>query len=205
MNKDQIAFVKSLAGDVQWSLDQITHADTQAARRNMLRTFVAAAEGISWVFRMQILAIAKECDASSPAIEMAFAEAAYTVTAAGEIREQARFVPLTAMIRLTTKVAQSYCPDLVIDFGLVGWEDLKRAIAARNRITHPKGDDDFLVRKHEIDAAKSGFFWFADMAVGVMEHAMKTVAEYRDFAQKLIAGDPDARALYERAHQDMMD
>lgn len=205
MNSDETELLKALAGDVQWALDHLAQADTPTARRNLLRNLVSAAEGISWTYRTHVMSLARHFDAATPLIEMAFAEASYSVTERGIIQEQARHISLTAMIRLTTRVAQAFCPGLKVDFGVEGWSALKRAIAARNRITHPKSSDDLVLSDGEIEAAKSGFFWFSDMAMSVMEATLKAFAidaqETKEFIDKLIAGDPETLALYEQAHQ----
>lgn len=156
---------------------------------------------------MEVLAIAKELEAATPLMEMAFAEASYAVSGKGEIVEQARYISLTAMVRLVTNVAISFCPELDVDFGNVGWEKLKLAIDARNRVTHPKAEADLAVSDAEIEAAKTGFFWFLDLTANVLEHAVRHLHSHaalaRELVNELIAGDPDALALYQRVHREM--
>ncbi|KFG89166.1 hypothetical protein BV98_002993 [Sphingobium herbicidovorans NBRC 16415] len=209
MNRDEIDLLKMLAGDVQWALDHLAQSDTQTARRNLIRCLVSAAEGMSWTYRMNIMSMARHFDEANPLIEMAFAEASYAVTENGVIVEQARHISLTAMIRLTTRVAQTFCPEVKVDFGVAGWSALKKAISVRNRITHPKQPEDLLLSDDEIEAAKAGFFWFSDMAMGVMEAAIKTFAAdvrlAKDLIEKYKSGDPDTLALFKRAHQGLDD
>ena len=206
MNQDEVVLLKTLADDVQWALDHLAQVDTPTTRRNLLRSIIAAAEGISWAYRMHVMSLARHFDVATPLIEMAFAEASYAVTEKGLIVEQARHISLTAMIRLTTRVAQTICPDLQVDFGVEGWSALKRAIAARNRITHPKQPDELLLSDDEIETAKAGFFWFSEMAMGVMESTLKALAAdvrlAKDLIEKYKSGDPDTLALFERAHQE---
>lgn len=109
------------------------------------------------------------------------------------------------MIRLTTNVAQVVCPGLVIDFSQDGWQKLQIGISARNRITHPKEDRDLLLSDVEIEAAKTGFFWFLDVSADAMEQTLKAysdlVADLKQLGKDLQAGDPDALDLYRRVHQ----
>lgn len=200
-------FLQILAEDVQCALGRMALSDAQPDRRNLLRTIVSAAEGVSWFYRMQVLAIAKDLDAATPQIEMAFAEASYAVSSKGEIIEQVRYISLTAMIRLVTKVAISFCPRLEVDFGNVGWEKLKVAIEARNRVTHPKVETDLTVSDEEIEAAKIGFFWFLDMTENVMLHILTELALHASIAKRLLAelkaGDPETLALYEQVHREI--
>jgi hypothetical protein len=206
MDKEHIEFLRILLGDVQCALDRTSLSDTPADRRNLLRTIISAAEGASWVYRMHILSMAKGLDVATPQMEMAFAEASVTVTAKGEILEQPRYISLTAMILLVTKTAQSFCPDLNVDFGDAGWQKLKNAIAARNRITHPKRYEDLVLSDADIEAAKTGFFWFLDMSMYVMEQTVRelriTVLIARKVVGELVDGNPDTLALYERVHRE---
>jgi hypothetical protein len=206
VDKEQTEFFRILLEDVQWALDGAAKSDTAADRRNLLRTIVSAAEGVSWVYRMHILSMAKDLDVATPQMEMAFAEATFSISSSGEMVEQARYISLTAMIRFSTKVAQAFCPDLVVDFGHVGWQRLKVAIATRNRITHPKKNQDLDVSEGDVEAAKVGFFWFLEMSLHVMEQTVRelriSALMTRKVIDELIAGDPDTLALYERVHRE---
>lgn len=206
MGNDHTEFLRILLEDVQWALDRTSLSDTPADRRNLLRTIISAAEGASWMYRIYILSMAKELGVATPQMEMAFAEASISVTAKGEIVEHPRYISLTAMILLVTKTAQSFCPDLQVDFGDAGWQKLKNAISARNRITHPKRYEDLVLSDAEIEAAKIGFFWFLDMSMYVMEqtvHELRITALIaRKVVGELIDGNPDTLALYERVHRE---
>ena len=206
MDSDQVEFLRVLADDVQHALDR---TDTGSDRRNLLRTIISAAEGVSWIYRAHVLSMAKEFDVSTPLIDLAFSEATYSVDEQGNIIEQARYISMTAMIRLTTKVAQSLCTDLAVDFGSHGWQCLRDTIRLRNRITHPKNAADLSISVKEIDNAKTGYFWFLDMSMHVMETTMKEfsslVVGMGEVVEKLKSGDPDTLALYHRVHRDYSD
>jgi hypothetical protein len=178
LDQTQIEFLRQLMQDVQLASDALEASDTLADRRNLLRTMVSAAEGATWVYRTHIFSTAKEMDATNPLMEMAFAEASFSVSEKGEIIPQARFVSLTAAIRMATRVAQSLHPDVDVDFGCSGWNHLRGAIVARNRITHPKNMDDLSLSKQDIQNAKEGFFWLLSMSMDVMELCTKAFAAH---------------------------
>jgi hypothetical protein len=46
-----------------------------------------------------------------------------------------------------------------LDFGHVGWANLKTSIAVRNRLVHPKTEEDLIVDDNEVNAAASAFNW----------------------------------------------
>lgn len=203
MDKAQVAFLRILIEDVQRAIDSIAHSESQSDRRNLIRTIIAAAEGISWVLRIHVLSIAKEFEVSTPQIEMAFAEASFSVTEKGNIQIQARYFSLPAMIRLVTKVARSFCPTLNIEFGDGGWENLRNTIAIRNRITHPKKLDDLIISVAEVEMAQKGLFWLFDMSNSVTEQTIdllrKRLNLARDIIRKLKSGDPDTLDLLSSA------
>lgn len=207
MQREHIAFIRSLTGDMQWALNQLQIQDAEVARRTLVRTAVSGAEGMSWIYRTHVLSIAKEFDLTTPMMEMAFAEASFSVTDTGRIVEQARYVSLPASFRLITNVAKLCCDEVDVDFGCVEWAEFKRTIAIRNRLTHPKSHDDLLLSDNEVEAAKVGYFWLFDMAITVMEQTVEAyrqhVANAKDVIGKLISGDPDTLALYERAHREL--
>lgn len=209
MSQVQNQFLRILLDDVQRALDRTALTDTQSDRRNLLRTIISAAEGVSWTYRIHVLSVAQQFDAVTPQIEMAFAEASFSISGSGDIVEQTRYVPLTAMIRLITNVAQSFCPDAEVDFSDAGWQKLRIGIAARNRITHPKNDGDLILSDAEIEAAKTGFFWFLNASGNVMEKIVEAyshlVAGLKQLGQELSSGDPEALELYHRVHQGQSD
>ena len=142
-------------------------------------------------------------EAIAPLEEMAFAEVSVFVSEAGKVSKQPRNLSMTASIRLTTNVAQSLAPELIVDFGTTEWENLKSAIKARNRVTHPKGSLDLIVSDDDIGRARSGFFWLVTLVGNVMERTVEAYSEYvagiTDVVGDLIKGDPQTVAMYRRA------
>jgi hypothetical protein len=206
MSTIETQFLRQLMQDVQSALDALETSDHISDRRNLLRTMMSAAEGVTWVYRNYVFSIAKEMEASDPLMEMAYAEASFQVTETGEIVPQPRFVTLPAAIRMATRTAHTLNPDVNVDFGGREWSSLRKAILLRNRITHPKKLDDLLVYEDDISSAKEGFFWLLDMSITVMDLCTKAfsthVEEAKDFLTRLVAGDPGALDLYDQAHRE---
>ena len=205
-SEKELSFLATLAIDIDHALTQASASNTASDRRNALRTIISAMEGAAWIYRTHILSIAQDTNAFTSKHERAFAETSVFITERGEIREQRRFVSTTAMIRLTTKTAQEICPEIKVDFASVGWQNLGTAIAHRNRITHPKNIADLLISARDLEDAKVGFNWFLTTVAIVMEETLKVLAAYnsdaKDLVAKLIAGDPDTIALYERVRRE---
>ncbi len=201
-----MSFLATLSADIEHVLKQVQTSDTASDRRNALRTIISAMEGAAWVYRMHILSMLEELDRSTPMLERAFSETSLYVSENGQIREQPRFVSTTAMIRLTTRVAQDLCPGLHVDFNEVGWQELQKAIKVRNRITHPKSLSDLSVTHEDVEQAHAGFDWLLTTLVSVMESTLHELSTYAIEAKKIVeglrSGDPDTIALYERVRRE---
>lgn len=202
-------FIRVLADDVQHALNLARDSNEQADRRNLIRTIISATEGISWDCRDYVRSILREVGQIPPLLELAFDELTYFVSERGQLITQPRFVSTTSMIRLTVNVAQMLGSDLQVDFGNGGWDSLKKAIAIRNRITHPKSLDDLIVSDIDVETAQSGFFWFIGVSGDVMEAVTEKFRLHADlcrqFLEKLKAGDPETVALYQSSLTDIRD
>ena len=180
-------FARILAGDVTHALQRLENADTQTHRREAIRTIFAAVEGVVWMYREHVLKAAKDLGRLTPLEEFAIQEKIYSVGERGDLVEQARFIPLTTMVRLTTKIAKEACPEFDIDFSHVGWANLKSAIAIRNRLTHPKSHADLSIRHDEVLIARSGFFWLLALVIEGMAAANNEIAVFTRQARELMA------------------
>ena len=198
--------VGALFFDVQDAMSRQEAEDTPTSRRALVRALIAGVEGLAWMYREHVLEIAGEMDLLSEPERHALLESSFSVGEDGRISEQKRFLSTVAMVRLITRIAAKCAPGNAPDFGVEGWTHLKQTIALRNRITHPKAETDMGISIDEIACAKSAFFWFADLVLGVMDRTTKT---FRDFADRmwevlsmLKAGDERALALYHRLQED---
>jgi hypothetical protein len=197
-------FFGILAFDVLVALERVEAHDNQTARRDLIRTLFAAIEGFVWEFRGHVREIADTVDEIPPLLAMALNEASYSVSESGKLVEQQRFIALPSMVRLATNLAQTLCHDLDVDFSVDGWVDLKRTIAIRNRITHPKSKADLNITTDDTKIAWSGFKWLLGHVAFVMETTITVQADYlrrfRILAEQLEAGDPIALEAYRASY-----
>ncbi|MEO8724327.1 MAG: hypothetical protein ABI395_12575 [Sphingobium sp.] len=202
-------FIRILVNDVQHALNLARNSNEQTDKRNLIRTIISAIEGLSWHCRNHIQAIIKDIDHIPPFIELAFSETTYSINAHGILVQQPRFIPMTTMIRFLVNVAKTFCPDLNIDFGSEGWDNLKKATAIRNRITHPKSVQDLEISDQDIDIANMGFFWFLDITGDVMESMMHQLRVDTDLLRQILKelneGDLETIALYHSVLTDIHD
>jgi hypothetical protein len=194
------SFMGILIHDVIAALERREANDDQTSRRDLVRTTFAAIEGVVWIYREDVRSVANTIEPLSPIVELAFAEKTYSVDERGYVQEQPRFISMSAMIRLASRVAEQICPELKIDFGVSGWTDLQLAIKVRNRITHPKNISDLDVTNGDIKITESALLWFLNLQVNVMSATLSASIQYhskfRILLQKLKAGDEKVLAQY---------
>lgn len=195
--------MRTLAGDVQSALARLEVSDTETHRREAIRTTSAAIEGVAWVYREHVRTVTRDLGDMTPLLDFALQEKTYTVNDRGDLTEQTRFIPLAAMIRLTTQVAERSYPGFKVDFRHVGWSNLKLAIGVRNRLVHPKTAEDLTITQGDLEIAESGFNWLLALVVEGMSAANDALTSFttdaRIIVDQLLSGDEKALAEYRAA------
>lgn len=207
MREERQMIPQGLAGilmsDLREAIRHQVGADSPASRRSLVRTAIAAVEGLTWMYREHVRAFASELGVLSEIEAQAFAESIWIIDEAGKASEQKRFVSTTAMIRFATRIAERFLPGCAPDFSGRGWDSLKSTFALRNRITHPKEEIDLTITDVELQQAISAFFWISHSLIEVMEKTSQAyrdrIAEYDEVLRLLKAGDEKTLALYQRA------
>lgn len=199
-------FLGSLMFDVQDALKRQQMEDEPTNRRSLIRALIAAVEGLAWIYREHVVDIANTIDALTDTERAALADTAATVDDTGRISTQKRYLSTTAMIRLTTRIAKKFAPDCAPDFGGTGWANLKATIALRNRIAHPKQQEDLEISDDDVARGILAFDWFIDVVIAVMAQSNDAfrdhVREVGEIADLLKAGDHKMLELYRQASGD---
>ncbi len=193
------ALIRTLIEDVIAARRRLEAADTQTARRDVVRASLAAMEGEIWLAREHVRDSLRTLDELSPLADLALRETTYQVTDGGKLVEQARSISLPVAVRLIVAQAQIICPDLDVDFAGKGWDNLRNAVAIRNRITHPRPGRDLNVTTDELRIIESGLNWLFATNHYVMASTNLTLAQAVRFMDKLLAGDPTALEDYKKA------
>ncbi|UNU43447.1 hypothetical protein EAO27_12520 [Sphingopyxis sp. YF1] len=200
INDVRPSFIRVLILDVDDALRRQKADDSSTNRRGLIRTLIAAVEGQAWIYRRHVVEAADEIGVLEEAERIALSESMVTVDDTGRISKQPRFLSTAASIRLTSRIAAKFAPDATPDFGGAGWADLKGTIALRNRITHPKQNEDLEISEDDIRRALLAFHWFSEAIVSVMEKSNAAfrshVASVTAILELLKAGDGDMLKLY---------
>ena len=200
-----VVFISLLVGDVIAARERLTASDTQTGRRDVVRASLAAMEGMTWMAREHVREALVQLDELTPVANLALRELSYAVSERGELIEQVRGLPLLTAIRLAVAQAKIISPRISVEFSGAGWSDLRRAIKIRNRITHPKPDQDLAISDGDLAAVHSGLFWLQATVEYVMASTNLTLAQYtdrlREFVRLLSAGNAEALAEYQAMHE----
>ncbi len=194
------SFLELLLIDVANATERHTSSGTQSDKRDLVRTTFAAIEGVAWIFREHVTGAARDSYGLDPGEEGALNEIAFQVSETGKIHRRHSFMPLLNSIRLTARIGARIAPSKRIDFSGGGWDDLRKAIVTRNRITHPKGVKDLILTDGDIETGTTALFWLLAETTEVMEETNSAIADYlgefRLVLDKLLANDPEMHALY---------
>lgn len=197
------SFVRILLNDVAGAMERHRFSDSQSTRRNLVRTIFAAIEGLAWSYRQHITSTAAEMDALSRDEEIALSETTHLISDTGKVTKQTRFTPLPSIIRLTTRIAVRLAPELDIKLDTSGWEKFRKAIAIRNRITHPKVKADLIIALEDVETCMKACFWLMETSAQAMQAVNEAfagyVAELRSLLAGLTSGDPAILAEYRAA------
>ena len=197
----EFSFQRLLIEDVIAAADRRRAEDTQANRRDSVRSIFAAIEGLTWLLREHVRDASDTMGHLSTIAALALREASYQVDDRGRISEQSRFISLPVMIRFTVQQAKLLNPDIDVDFSGSGWARFNNALVVRNRITHPKSRDDLHITNPDLKALDEGFSWALAIYLEVMDSVQVAHAEFihdmRDLLDKLKSGEPEALALYQ--------
>jgi len=198
-----VEFVALLIEDIIAARQRLSLAGTQTARRDVVRTSLAAVEGMTWVAREHVRTALAALEHLSPMADLALREQSYAVTESGQLTQRPRGLPLLTTIRLVVSQAKIISPEIAVEFSASGWADLRQSIDVRNRITHPKPEQELTVSDHDLAAVASGVSWLVATLDYVMASTNLALTRYNDHlretVQRLAAGDSEALAEYHAA------
>ncbi|MGH8462287.1 MAG: hypothetical protein ACRESS_11830 [Stenotrophobium sp.] len=177
-NKSDEFFISALLTDVGESFRIAAEIDSPTNRRNCVRTMFSGIEGLLWFLKVRFLSEEHMHGLLSPHELDALNERAYIVTDSGTLKVAQKFLPITTSIRLVVRLLKrlesSKYEKYKADLSSQGWRDLVEAIKVRNRVVHPKTENDLLVSDRDIRACSSGFGWM----VMFNAYAQLSVLEY---------------------------
>ncbi len=175
----------ALLDDVRSAEEYLDANDSQFARRAYVRSLFAFFEGSVWILKQVVLQAAKESKRPlfSTGEYSLLRDVSYDLKANGDIRKSDKFLRLPENLRFTHKIVNRvFSGSVDLQVGTKPWNDFLHAIEVRNRVTHPKRLDEFLISDSEITLCRSVCSWYNDVVVHallspILENPKKKEAE----------------------------
>jgi len=139
-------------------------------RRALIRSIMAAIEGILWNLQRTMLRTAENQMSEFEAAVLR--EVSYYVTDTGEVRNGVAKIPLKSRVRFGANLLARIHPEARIDFTAREWKKLLDSIDVRDRLTHPKSQSKLEVTTDEVNSAIEGLTWFLVVVSGTWQDAL---------------------------------
>lgn len=159
---------------VNYGLDQ-TGDNAQFWIRNSIRSLFAHVEGI--VYGLKRLSYTKHVATNSIlSVEeiAALQELGYEVKENGDVEERKQGIRTINNVRFTFKiVSKVFAIGWLPDFSSDGWENFRKALKIRHRITHPKSKADLTITSEEINIVNAAQGWWRNTLNGLFSRLGK--------------------------------
>jgi hypothetical protein len=155
------ALLDSVVADINECKAYYKKSDSQFCRRMMCRTIFSSIEAI--VNHMKQTALLLESDRRnvfSDAERLALRDVEYFIEDNGEVKERSARIRFKANLCFAlSALAKVNRPSFVLKKD-DGWNALCKSLEVRDRITHPKNADSYLITDDEMEAIGDGWDWF---------------------------------------------
>jgi len=133
--------------------------DPQALRRLRLRLFMSYVEGVAAALKAE--AVSLTSPSRSPAAHALLQDKTFDLTDQGEPIERTFSPSLSRSLRFAFRMG-ALTKRLTVspDYGGAGWKAFQEAVKLRNRITHPRRAEDFVISDLEVATLASAEEWF---------------------------------------------
>jgi len=178
--------IDSLLDDINQCEEKIKDNDSQFYRRSFIRTFFSLTEAITFMFRrhaMYSVELDIQCKASNALRNDANKEIHkkkwfesskllhewsllshefYAPGETGKLKRQERKIPFINYVAFSIRAYSQHSRwfDCSTFFADNGWNDFKKSAKIRNRITHPKSEEDILISEEDMKIVESASVWF---------------------------------------------
>lgn len=167
----------ALMEDAHWAEDYLTaNRTSQVARRNFIRCTFSYFEGTIWLFKQIILEAKppKGIRTISTGEFVLLNEVSHQLNENGEISTSPLRLKLKDNFRFTFKtINKVFKRQIDIGVGKPQWNDFLEAIKIRNRITHPKKNQDLEISDPEIKLCENTMSWFNELLASTINEFFK--------------------------------
>lgn len=162
---DAVADLKStfavLNADLDAALAYGRADNTPYAQRALVRAFFALVEGLCYQLRQVTLASLTGSDLLSPAEIAVLREERYSIDDRGKVKTSDAFLQFPQSLLFSLHVyCKNHGADFKVDTSGAGWQALRAATEARNRVIHPKSAESLSLTDPDLRALMDASRWW---------------------------------------------
>ena len=188
--EEYMSLFKALSDDAIAADEERTQSDNQFKRRTYVRTVFALIEGDTFRRKhaalmlhdlyQEMLGVSAPPEQLAKVTQVVFTDAEialireeqYELDNKGEVQTRQKFLRPAANLRLSFKVyAKATDSSYELDVGGIGWDSYLKALAVRNRITHPRYERDIEISDEDLDVIQKAFQWYRDCTMELWSSA----------------------------------
>ncbi len=163
----------TLVNNVKIAEDNID--DKQYSRRVYIRTLFAMIEGSIYAMKIALFGIGRESGSIKVPDLVVLKESSFDLSKNGKVKEKAKFFRIPENLRFTIRTIKHLLgKEIELGVGNQDWENLKKSIKIRNKVTHPKSLKDLNISDEALECIRSVNLWFnqivSDMMMALKDH-----------------------------------
>lgn len=173
--REMLELPKFLNGDLEEAVELFRFATPEFAARTFVRTMAAEFEGKLFLLQQLLLQMNKMGKAELEPEEIVLLRGqTYSLQQNGKPYSNAKYLPFAENLLFTMRLISNLFNKFVFfDTSDSNWQDVKRFIAIRNRITHPKRMEDMHISEAEIDSLNRAQDWLRRSFMSVFNQVTK--------------------------------
>jgi hypothetical protein len=176
-----------LTADVDAALAAGRAKPDQFARRTLVRTYIAFVEGLAFQFRQITLTSLVETDLLTHAELALLREERFQLNSKGETEPRENFQPFLPNLLFSLRTyVKNHGATFAPDTGSHGWEAMRKSVAVRDRLMHPKSLAGLEVSEQDLDNLEKAAEWWNKTVVAMLTACGEADEQFR----KLAGGAP---------------
>ena len=173
--------IVQFAADAGQAENNVDAEDTQYNRRATVRALFAMIEGTIFFLKQTALATSTvKKDVLTTGELILLQDQTAEINTKGESELRTKYIRLQDNLKFTSHILRKlYGITIELGIGTKDWKNFVEAIAIRNRITHPKSTEDFLINDTNLQTIREVSSWFCDLTAHAVMEIHREIVEPR--------------------------
>ncbi|MFK5947418.1 MAG: hypothetical protein QM500_01450 [Methylococcales bacterium] len=137
--------------------EELMQNDSPIHRRNFIRAVCSNVEGTLNYIMAQLV---KSASLLSPSMQLAFSEKQVKVKQNGDVEVVRLTIKTQTKIKMVFKFLDKHLGGSRLDLSNNDFNKLNEAFKVRDRLMHPRNDNDLVVTKEEVQMMIDGYKWY---------------------------------------------